>query len=96
MSRPKVTPLHVFLLLTIFLGGWVWTEVQEYIDRENFGVEVYEFMNRGDRFTTEDGEVLKSRLEATQAAMMGINRRLIVLEDMAHHERVERVEHDGG
>ena len=85
---PHIKPVHVFLLISVFLWVWVYTEVEERIEREKHRLAVDDFMTKGDRFTREDGKALEARLMATQAAMMGMNKRLIKMED------IERVEHD--
>ena len=54
---------HVFLLLALFWGAWLYTEVSEYIERRNILIEVREFVAKGDRFTSEDGAELEKRIE---------------------------------
>jgi len=59
----KIEPKHIFLLLAIFWGAWVWTEVSEYYSRAAHEDKVDAFMNRGDRFTKERGDELEARVK---------------------------------
>lgn len=52
----------ILTLLTIFILMWTYTEVSEYFERENFTHEVTDFMYKGDRFTSEDGDRLCTRV----------------------------------
>ena len=51
----------IFLIL-LFFGSWLYTEIIEYFNRAEFVREVNEFMHRGDRFTSEDGERLEREI----------------------------------
>ena len=61
--RTKVEPHHVLMMLLIFWFAWLWTEWTEYSERADFFHEVDEFMNRGDRFTSEDGRKICERMK---------------------------------
>ena len=50
-------------IILIFFAAWLYTEVTEYIERDEFYVEVTDFMYKGDRFTSEDGQELLHRIE---------------------------------
>jgi thiaminase len=52
-------------LLVLFLCAWLYTEIAEYWERDTFRKEVHDFMNArsGNRFTAEEGAMLKSRIE---------------------------------
>ena len=54
------------ILITVFFLAWLYTEVTEYIERDKFYVEVTDFMYKGDRFTSEDGQELLHRIEALE------------------------------
>ena len=50
-------------LIILFLIAWVYTEVSEHLNRDKFKAEVIDFMDRGNRFTQEDGDALIRRLD---------------------------------
>ena len=62
----EIKPKHVFILLTIFWITWLYTELSEFGKREEFQEDVIgfvnkseKFINKGERFTSEEGEQLK-------------------------------------
>ena len=89
IKLPQIKPVHVFLLISVFLWVWVYTEVEERIEREKHRQQVDDFMRKGDRFTGEDGKALEAQIVSLRTAMGGMHRRLVRLEDM---ERVEHTE----
>ena len=44
------------LLIALFLVAWIWTEYTEYVERDNFTTEVYQFVSKGDRYTQAEGD----------------------------------------
>ena len=58
----RIRPGHVFALLSIFWIAWLYTEVSEYIEREEFIEEMMAFKNRGSRNTAEQGYELCKRI----------------------------------
>ena len=66
MRVSDVNPMHVFALLFCFWVMWLYTEISEYHSRSVFNDEVNRFMTRGDRFTAQDGEKLRRRIEALE------------------------------
>ena len=66
----EVRPRHVFALLTLFWAMWLYTEVSEYISRQEqidslkrHIEDIEEFKKKGDRFTADDGQALENRIE---------------------------------
>ena len=49
-------------LIVIFFASWLYTEIIEHVKRVEFKEHVEAFMNRGDRFTREDGEHLQREI----------------------------------
>jgi hypothetical protein len=45
---------------------WFYTEISEYFERDDFQDRVNKFMNNGERFTKEDGELLSNRIKALE------------------------------
>ena len=62
----RVRPLHTFLLLLLFWCAWLYTEICEKLERDEFNSEVHSFMYRGERFTSEDGRALEARIRALE------------------------------
>ena len=52
----------VFWLLIAFVCSWAFSEVYESIVRQNTAAEVHEFINKGARFTADDGAALEYRI----------------------------------
>lgn len=63
MDKPIIVSKHVFLLLFIFWGTWMYTEITEYTARESFNAEVKEFMFEGKRNTSAMGYDLCIRIK---------------------------------
>ena len=55
----------LFLLIT-FISMWSYTEITEYLERDQFIDNVERFMYKGSRFTNEDGLILELRIEALE------------------------------
>jgi hypothetical protein len=62
VKKPEVKPVHVFTMLTAFWFAWLYTEITEYFDRVEYNKEIEAFMNRGGRFTHDDGEAIKAEI----------------------------------
>lgn len=62
----KINPIHTFLLLLLFWCAWLYTEISEKFEREEFNSAVHDFMYKGDRFTSEDGMALEARIRALE------------------------------
>lgn len=52
---PLIKPAHVFILLSIFLLVWVVTELYENYRMDKVVKDVEEFMDAGERYTTDQG-----------------------------------------
>lgn len=63
MLGDNVKAFHILLLLTVFWSAWLWTEVTEYLERQKVIEQMSDFVNKGDRFTKEDGDALIKRIE---------------------------------
>jgi hypothetical protein len=63
LGHESVKIWHVMLVLGLFWAMWLWTEFTEDTQRTQFQESVHAFMNRGDRFTAQDGKVLRERIE---------------------------------
>ena len=57
---------NIFIVLVTFWCMWFYTEIREYFERDDFQYRVNEFMNNGERFTKEDGELLSNRIKALE------------------------------
>ena len=73
MPHPSVKPIHTFILVAVFLMGWVYTEVTEKLardEREQKGDARYKefrhFHDAGKRFTAEEGKEIKSQIVELQ------------------------------
>ena len=73
MDINSIKPVHVFVLLALFWMAWLYTEVTEYFERDSFMQatrktmsEFDAFMDRGERFTNEDGVRLEGRIKAIE------------------------------
>ena len=66
MFKPEIVPAHVFFLLFLFWSVWLYTEVTEYFERDEFNHEVSDFMNKGDRNTKEMGLSLCQHIRALE------------------------------
>lgn len=64
----EIKAKHVFTLLILYWFAWLYTELSEKWERDEFYVEVNDFMTAGDRFTKEDGEELKKRVAELEKA----------------------------
>jgi len=62
---------HVFWLVFVYMSMWLYTEVHEYIERDDFFNEVDEFIHAGDRFTKEDGDALEERVRELEERCCG-------------------------
>ena len=51
------------------LFSWVLIEIQEYHNNNILRSEVIDFMDRGDRFTKEDGDALEARIKRLEDAV---------------------------
>ena len=63
MQLPTKFPAINFFFLLLFASAWFWSEVMEYRDRAEHRHEVDRFMEKGGRFTHEDGDKLRARIE---------------------------------
>jgi len=61
-----IGPRHVFALLVLFWAAWLYTEISEYLERQDQWESVNQFMSKGDRFSREDGAELEARIEALE------------------------------
>jgi hypothetical protein len=66
LTYNRIKASHVFLLLLGFWVSWLYTEFKEAFERNDFYIEVQEFMHAGDRFTAADGATLRKRIEALE------------------------------
>ena len=73
MPPADIKPRHVFALLVVFWAAWLYTEISEYIERQDQWESVNQFMNKGDRFSREDGDALEARIEALEETVEHIN-----------------------
>ena len=58
----KIAPKHVLAFLLMFWAAWLYTEVSEFLSRENFEENVNDFMGAGDRNTRHMGKALCERV----------------------------------
>jgi hypothetical protein len=71
MAFSKLSSTHVFWLLFFYFTLWAYTEVSEYIERDNFFHEVDDFIHAGDRFTADDGAVLQDQIDELRQQCCG-------------------------
>ena len=62
-SVPKLNTV----ILILFAIAWLYTEIEEYNARADYKQEVDRFMNRGNRFTADEGRDMRARLEELEA-----------------------------
>lgn len=60
--RPRINTI----LIILFLLMWLWTEVSEYQERHTIYMEFKKFHDAGERFTKQDGDKLRQRVEALE------------------------------
>jgi hypothetical protein len=60
-------------LLVTFLAAWLYTEVTEYFERDNFHKEVDTFIHQGGRFTDVDGYNLCVRIRHLETRHHGLD-----------------------
>ena len=65
----KVSAWHLFLLLTIFWMSWLYAAYIHRGENTEFRKSVESFMERGNRFTSEDGKNLEAKIEKLQARL---------------------------
>ena len=53
---------HTAVLL-VFFAAWLYTEVKEAFERTDYQERMESFMSAGGRFTNEDGEALRKRID---------------------------------
>ena len=54
------------MIIVVFFSLWLYTEITEYYERDQFSYEVKKFMGRGDRYTGTEGHALEARVEALE------------------------------
>jgi len=63
LGHEAVRAWHLLLVLSLFWSMWLYREWTGNAQRDSFESAVHAFMNRGGRFTAEDGAKLRSRIE---------------------------------
>ena len=63
LGHEAVRAWHLLLVLSLFWAMWLYREWEGNAQRDSFESAVHAFMNRGGRFTAEDGAKLRSRIE---------------------------------
>jgi hypothetical protein len=53
---------HTIILL-LFFAAWLYTEIKEAFERTDYQERMEAFMSAGGRFTNEDGEELRKRID---------------------------------
>ena len=66
LDHEAVKTWHAVALLFVFWAMWLYASETQRVRHEAFFTEVGEFINRGDRFTADDGRALKARVEAIE------------------------------
>lgn len=64
IKLPTLTPRHVFIALIAFWAMWIYKAVLDYQATASHQSKVDEFMNRGNRFTSDDGEELRALIQS--------------------------------
>jgi hypothetical protein len=63
LGHEAVKAWHLLLVLSLFWAMWLYREWESKSTQHEFETSVHEFMNRGSRFTAEDGARLRIRIE---------------------------------
>jgi hypothetical protein len=72
----EIKPAHVFFGLIIFWSVWLYTEYVEREQRLNFEHAFDAFHNEGARFTAEDGDKLKERIDVQRQIIIALHTRV--------------------
>jgi len=69
MLTNKLPKGHVVLLM-VFFGMWLYTEIAEYMERDTFQQQVHNFMYKGERFTADQGRAMNKRIAELEAKVL--------------------------
>jgi len=66
---PRKKEIVTIVVFVVFASLWMGREISNYIARDRLVDEMHDFVNKGERFTAQDGEALKARIEALENHM---------------------------
>ena len=69
LGHEAVKAWHLLLVLSLFWAMWLYRELEGKAAQSEFESAVHAFMNRGNRFTADDGKVLRERIEKLEQAI---------------------------
>lgn len=69
LGHEAVKAWHLLVVLGLFWGMWLYQEWRGNARRDSFESAVHAFMNRGNRFTADEGQVLRERIEKLEQAV---------------------------
>ena len=70
--------LLILIFLLAFILTWIYTEVTEQLDRDRKWDYIESFVLRGERFTKDDGDRLKSRVMQLEREICRIDPNCVV------------------
>lgn len=69
LGHEAVKAWHLLLVLGMFWAMWIYREWETKSTQQDFETAVHAFMNRGNRFTADEGQVLRERIEKLEQAI---------------------------
>ena len=69
LGHEAVKAWHLLVVLSLFWFMWLYQEWRGNTQRDSFESAVHTFMNRGNRFTADEGKALRERIEKLEQAI---------------------------